>query len=256
MDYKKLYDSIIANAKEKEIDREILKSQGQYFERHHIIPKSSGGSEDKDNLVLLEAREHFICHWLLYKINPCSSNAFSWWMMSTDTGKKNHPGRAKSNSRQYSYARKAFSEHITKVNKGRIHTPEAKNNMAKAAREKNSGENNWMYGKKHSEEHKAYLSEINSGENNHFYGKTHTPEARKKISDSKKLLVGDKHPHFGKDLMKQETKERFSKMYKDKPRLVPHEIVECPHCKKQGIKPNMKRWHFDNCKNKESYINE
>ena len=27
-----------------------------------------------------------------------------------------------------------------------------------------------------------------------------------------------------------------------------HEMLECPHCKKIGIKPNMNRWHFDNCK--------
>ena len=25
-------------------------------------------------------------------------------------------------------------------------------------------------------------------------------------------------------------------------------IVECPHCGKQGGKPNMRRWHFDKCK--------
>jgi hypothetical protein len=246
MDYKKLYNSIIKNAKDKEVNRENLKLQGEYFERHHIVPKSSGGSDNKDNLVLLEAREHFICHWLLYKIDPCSANAFSWWIMSTDSGKENHSGRKRSNSTQYSYARKAFSKHISKVNKGRVHTPEARKNMSEASK----GEKNSMYGKKHSDEHKAYLSDINRGEKNGFFGKTHTPDARKKMSDAKKLLVGDKHPHFGKDLIKQETKERFSKMYKGKPRSVPHEIVECPHCKKQGIKPNMIRWHFDNCKNK------
>lgn len=27
-----------------------------------------------------------------------------------------------------------------------------------------------------------------------------------------------------------------------------HEIVRCPHCNKEGIKPNMIRWHFTNCK--------
>lgn len=25
-------------------------------------------------------------------------------------------------------------------------------------------------------------------------------------------------------------------------------IIECPHCGKSGQLPNMKRWHFDNCK--------
>jgi len=40
----------------------------EYTERHHIIPHSLGGSDDKDNLVELTAREHFICHWLLIKM--------------------------------------------------------------------------------------------------------------------------------------------------------------------------------------------
>lgn len=39
-----------------------------YTERHHIIPRSMGGSDDNDNLVELTAREHFVCHWLLSKM--------------------------------------------------------------------------------------------------------------------------------------------------------------------------------------------
>jgi len=38
-----------------------------YTENHHIIPKSCGGDNSKDNLVALTAKEHFICHLLLTK---------------------------------------------------------------------------------------------------------------------------------------------------------------------------------------------
>lgn len=38
-----------------------------YTEKHHIIPKSCGGNNSKDNLVALTAKEHFICHLLLTK---------------------------------------------------------------------------------------------------------------------------------------------------------------------------------------------
>lgn len=36
----------------------------------------------------------------------------------------------------------------------------------------------------------------------------------------------------------------------NKPRAKPkpYEKIECPHCSKIGIKSNMLRWHFDNCK--------
>ena len=55
--YKKWHDSIIDRAKNR-----VLSC---YVERHHIIPKSCGGSNDKDNLVPLTAREHYIVHMLL-----------------------------------------------------------------------------------------------------------------------------------------------------------------------------------------------
>ena len=58
--YSKWYFSIIENAK-------VRDSIG-YVERHHIIPKSLGGSNNIDNIVRLYPKEHFICHWLLTKI--------------------------------------------------------------------------------------------------------------------------------------------------------------------------------------------
>jgi pentatricopeptide repeat protein len=61
LDYKKVYDSIISK-RQKEIP------QG-YKERHHIIPRSFGGTNEKENLVYLTAREHFLCHYLLIKIH-------------------------------------------------------------------------------------------------------------------------------------------------------------------------------------------
>jgi hypothetical protein len=58
--YKKWHDSIIDRAKNR-----VLSC---YVERHHVIPKSCGGSDDKSNLVKLTAKEHFIVHLLLTKI--------------------------------------------------------------------------------------------------------------------------------------------------------------------------------------------
>lgn len=57
MDYKHIYYSIIEKAKNE--DKDGKRSIG-YFEKHHILPKSLGGTNDKENLVKLTAREHFI----------------------------------------------------------------------------------------------------------------------------------------------------------------------------------------------------
>lgn len=61
MNYKKVYDNIIERAKNRKIN------DGEYVEKHHIIPVSLNGTNDKDNLVILYPREHYIVHLLLYK---------------------------------------------------------------------------------------------------------------------------------------------------------------------------------------------
>lgn len=39
-----------------------------YTEKHHIIPRHSGGSDEENNLVVLLPEEHLIAHMLLFKI--------------------------------------------------------------------------------------------------------------------------------------------------------------------------------------------
>ena len=57
MDYMRIYNSIIQNAQSKN----RKKGKGEYFENHHILPKCQGGTNNPNNLVLLTAREHYIC---------------------------------------------------------------------------------------------------------------------------------------------------------------------------------------------------
>lgn len=59
--YTRWYYSIIDRAKSRP------KNNG-YVERHHIIPKSLGGSNNKENIVSLTAREHFLVHLLLVRM--------------------------------------------------------------------------------------------------------------------------------------------------------------------------------------------
>lgn len=40
-----------------------------YLETHHILPRSLGGKDTKENLVNLTAREHFLAHLLYEKIS-------------------------------------------------------------------------------------------------------------------------------------------------------------------------------------------
>ena len=62
MSYQDLYNHIIERAKHRE-------RPNCYTERHHIIPKSIGGSDDETNIVTLTLKEHLVCHELLVKIH-------------------------------------------------------------------------------------------------------------------------------------------------------------------------------------------
>lgn len=58
MNYEKRYHDIISSR----VNLKREKSANFYFELHHILPKSLGGTNAADNLVLLTPKEHFICH--------------------------------------------------------------------------------------------------------------------------------------------------------------------------------------------------
>ena len=45
--------------------RENIKNKDFYQERHHIIPKCLGGSNEENNLIWLYAQEHYFAHKLL-----------------------------------------------------------------------------------------------------------------------------------------------------------------------------------------------
>ena len=66
MNYQRIYDQLVERARFEN----RKKYQGIYYENHHIIPKSIGGLNNNNNLVLLTAREHFICHKLLVEVYP------------------------------------------------------------------------------------------------------------------------------------------------------------------------------------------
>ena len=59
--YRLWYYNIIQQAQSRTIHPEVV-------EKHHIFPKSLGGTNEQDNLVKLSPREHYICHLLLTKM--------------------------------------------------------------------------------------------------------------------------------------------------------------------------------------------
>lgn len=64
MNYRYIYDSIIKRGQTRE---NYIKNT----EMHHIIPRSEGGSNKKENKVELTMKEHHLCHLLLLKMGLC-----------------------------------------------------------------------------------------------------------------------------------------------------------------------------------------
>lgn len=155
MDYNKLYYNFMNSR--KSMNRR--KRDGVYYEKHHIIPMCLSGSNHKDNLVLLTAKEHFIAHRILYKIYPDDKNiALAFWGMCNQKNKKIK--RYIPSSRSYEEARLAFLKN-------------------------NTGDNNpkGFLGKKHSEKTRIIQSISNKG-------KIYSEATREKIRITK---IGKKY---------------------------------------------------------------
>jgi hypothetical protein len=132
MNYSKIYFNIVERRKQSPYDG--------YVEKHHIVPKSLGGSDDKENLVALSAREHFIAHLLLTKMYSEGTPEYfkmikSFMMMLTC--KSNNQNRL-INSKKYECLRIEFSKVQSLSQKGR---------------------NNSQFGKPKSEELKTKISQ-------------------------------------------------------------------------------------------------
>lgn len=135
MNYKNIYDSIILKATNESEQRNTEKNFGFYFEKHHIIPRSLGGSDEEQNLTLLTAREHFLCHWLLAKhYKKFGTKKESGKMIAAFTQMcrgyrlSEKDKKTKINSHSYSYARKMWSDWL-KLNHW-AHSEEWKKNQS------------------------------------------------------------------------------------------------------------------------------
>lgn len=187
MNYEKIYNQIVERAKNRVLDC--------YTESHHIIPRCMGGGDEKENLVNLTAREHFICHRLLVQIHPSNNKLkFALWAMCNMKSKRQ--SRYTPSSRIYESIKieviqlisdkkkgvKLSEEHKRKTSetlKGRKRPQEVIDKIVKTRKE-NGG---W----KHSDETKNKIRSNNGMKRqevrNKLKGREISDETRKKLSD-------------------------------------------------------------------------
>lgn len=106
--YRNIHDSII-NYRKQNI---LTKENCEYFENHHIIPKSLGGRRNKENMVALTAREHYVVHELLVRIYKLSGDIQAYHKMLLAWNRLAHDRRTGRfvNSRLYEELRRQNSK--------------------------------------------------------------------------------------------------------------------------------------------------
>jgi hypothetical protein len=143
--YTNWYFSIVETAQLKNRKKKSRKDpEYEYFENHHILPRSLGGSNEGKNLVLLTAKEHFVCHMLLCKM--VTENTDEYYKMTYAihallSADRDGNLKSKLSFREIIALREYFY-------------------FQKSVRSK--GKNNPFFGKKHSKETKEKISKANA----------------------------------------------------------------------------------------------
>jgi hypothetical protein len=248
--YTRWYNQILNRAKGR-----ILEPP---FERHHIKPRSLGGTDDRDNIAFITPREHFICHWLLIKMTTGEEyykmlNALRM-MRAENPGQKRY--KTKITSRVYEsikleYARlqsekvrgannPMYGDKFYRSDEGKQRQREAilgANNGAKQeeARQKIT---NSKLGKKRapfSEEWRANMTAKKQGDNNPRYGVEVSEETRRRIGDR---IRGRRQTD------EEKARRAEANRGKVKPKLL------CPHCQQMIAVNTYPRWHGDQCRSR------
>jgi hypothetical protein len=122
MNYSRIYSQLINKGRNRVFEG--------YAEKHHIIPKCVGGSDNPSNLVRLTPEEHYIAHLLLVKIYPGNSKLIYAANMM-----------ANRNNKSYGWIKREFGEHIREHNKSWRPTDDIKERISKAHKGRNKSEN-------------------------------------------------------------------------------------------------------------------
>ena len=161
MNYQNIYNNLVKKAQNRTVNG--------YVEKHHIVPKCMGGSNSKDNLVFLSAKEHFLAHKILVRIYP---NVKGVWYALIAMGRlAQFKSRIFESERQKAYA----------MRKGFKYSEESKNKMALAKKGKASNSPDTQF--------KAGLASWNAGKfgkDHHSYGSKRTEATRAKMSIAQK----------------------------------------------------------------------
>lgn len=256
--YTALYYQIVNRAKERVCT--------VYTEKHHIVPRSLGGSNKKENIVSLTAREHFICHWLLTKMVDKSIRAkmvYALYMMRTSS--KNHNSNrysSKITARVYEKYKIEHAANSSAMNKGKL--PVNKGKKLEGIELEKQRERTKKRRKLTPEENAARIAKMIATNT----GRKRTQETKDKISDALKgkvkgpmsdseklkrsVSLTGRSKSVESTIKKAETLKQLSAEGNHHTQIT----ITCPHCGNVAKKLNYARWHGNNCKQKQEIFDK
>ena len=217
MDYIKIHNLIVERAKTRVLEG--------YTERHHIIPRCLGGTNDKENIVKLTAREHFIVHKLLCLIYPNESKLhWAAFMMAGCFGNSTQDRDYRIGSREYQ-----------RLKSNLIVSKETRDKISKSKQGHQS-----RLGIKHSEESKQKISKSRIGLLSPRKGVILTDEIKIKLSNAAKNRPVRFHTEETKEKMKEIWNSKIKDGYKCSNKGVPRseETKKKISDSKKGVKRN------------------
>jgi hypothetical protein len=120
VDYKKIHKRFIES---RRITEASLIQSGDYVERHHILPRSLGGSDDADNVIVLNPGDHLFAHLLLAQIYGGKMWLAVKAMLDFEPDSKTNFRRItnKRFRKQYAFARKRAADWFSENFSGQNH---------------------------------------------------------------------------------------------------------------------------------------
>ena len=286
--YSKWYSNLIVKAQARNLPKDV------YTEKHHIIPKSWQGSDTKDNIVRLTAKEHYMAHAFLWKMNVGIGfhnkmvHAFNAMSIMKD-GSYNKPGY-RINSRLFESVRLERIAHLKTLTGPLSPAWGKKLNISKEGKQKRLNAVNEMWSnptrrteilknRELSNQRPEVIAKRKSASNAKIGvkrdplviektaakkrgKKAHeifSPEALANIAEGRKHRVISpearaKWSEVAKAQGSKPKSESFKKRISEVMTGIKRPTKVCEHCGIECVVANYNRWHGANCKKFTKYI--
>lgn len=217
-----------------------------YVEKHHIIPRCLGGTNDATNIAVLTPEEHFLAHQLLVKIYPNSPPLVNAAVIMTT-----HHTEHRANNKLFGWLRRRASTYRKEWLKenghpkgflGKNHKLEDIDRITVGLKEYTTEKRIPIYAYNlDGTLYKKYESMIECAED------------LKTNASNVKYTAEGKFTHCKGKQIRYDYVESMPPRTSRLAGVKKYDYV-CPHCNKEGRGPAMKRFHFDRCKMKKETV--